>query len=639
MPTPITVTDRLDDIASDLSSALTVANTATGISDTNVTDAIDHLVQFYRPNALEWNLATISNASSITTVKQLAEFIVPNASTYHTYMFVLLTPPTSGSYTPKHVYGCSFYKSSATAMTGGGMYYNSGLGGFSTMDTECTANNGDVYGWMEIKENVFPNLRRVYTMSEDGQTLLSISACESGANVTYSGSIPTKPDSQIYEYAFDGWSTKIGGDKKSNALLDVTEDRTVYAHFDATLRPLTVQFRNKSSGTDVLLDTVEVVCGETAEYTGDTPVYGGPLSSDFGFWRWNPSNVNIQGDTVCYAEFDNMTDPLRKYMAGTITKFESDELTVLKQYAFYGQKNLTTVDLHANDAISVQRYAFQGATNINALIIRSSQKATLVDIEAFHQTKMAAYFGAIYVPQDLVTSYQNDSNWCCFRIAPISSYPLSDFSSITDSWSEIFAAEEDGTYATKYHVGDTKIISLSTGSSTVNVHMRIVAMNTDTLATGTGTAKITWISRQLPATRKMNSTAITTGGWAESEMRAFLRGTVLPSLPSEVQNAIKEVTKTTYDYDTTSTVSSTETIWLPSAREIVGTTEDSGPIYSDVYFSLATRRFVQLDGNLAGNEWLRTAYSATQFGFIYGDGRRSNANASNSYGYAFGFCT
>ena len=65
---------------------------------------------------------------------------------------------------------------------------------------------------------------------------------------------------------------------------------------------------------------------------------------------------------------------------------------------------------------------------------------------------------------------------------------------ITDSWNEIFAAEADGSYTEKYHVGDSKYIDL--GEEGVNI-MRLVAMSADPLADGSGFAKMTWVSDYL----------------------------------------------------------------------------------------------------------------------------------------------
>lgn len=73
---------------------------------------------------------------------------------------------------------------------------------------------------------------------------------------------------------------------------------------------------------------------------------------------------------------------------------------------------------------------------------------------------------------------------------------------IIDSWDAILAAVADGTYATKYKIGNYKPLDLG-AQGTVN--MQIIAFNKDSLADGTGTAPITWLSKELLASsHRMN---------------------------------------------------------------------------------------------------------------------------------------
>lgn len=76
---------------------------------------------------------------------------------------------------------------------------------------------------------------------------------------------------------------------------------------------------------------------------------------------------------------------------------------------------------------------------------------------------------------------------------------------ITDSWEEILAAVANGTYKTKYQVGDTKILDVGSEGS---VCMQIAAFDADTLADGTGKAPISWISEQLLITSKRMNPAL-----------------------------------------------------------------------------------------------------------------------------------
>lgn len=64
---------------------------------------------------------------------------------------------------------------------------------------------------------------------------------------------------------------------------------------------------------------------------------------------------------------------------------------------------------------------------------------------------------------------------------------------IEDSWDEIIAACNDGTYATKYKIGNYKPLDL--GSEGI-VNMQIAGKDVDELADGSGFAKLSWISKE-----------------------------------------------------------------------------------------------------------------------------------------------
>ena len=117
---------------------------------------------------------------------------------------------------------------------------------------------------------------------------------------------------------------------------------------------------------------------------------------------------------------------------------------------------------------------------------------------------------------------------------------------ILDSWEIIINNINNGTYATKYAVGNYKPLDLGVEGV---VNMQIVAMDTDLLSDGSGNAHITWIAKELLATRhNMNSSLTSTGGWAASEMRTYLYNDIWALIPATVQNVIVEVDKTYYDY-------------------------------------------------------------------------------------------
>ena len=157
---------------------------------------------------------------------------------------------------------------------------------------------------------------------------------------------------------------------------------------------------------------------------------------------------------------------------------------------------------------------------------------------------------------------------------------------LSDSWKDIIKAGKNGSYKKKYRVGDTKELNLGTEGI---ITMRLVAMDADELADGSGFASMTWIAEDLLNTEHvMNTEPTIDGGWPASDLRAWLSTSVYELVPEEVRTAIKEVNKYSYIYTKTSaeTVSSADTIWIPSCREIYGENsadEDRGVDYSNAF--------------------------------------------------------
>lgn len=84
---------------------------------------------------------------------------------------------------------------------------------------------------------------------------------------------------------------------------------------------------------------------------------------------------------------------------------------------------------------------------------------------------------------------------------------------IEDSWDEIIAACNDGTYATKYKIGNYKPLDL--GSEGI-VNMQIAGKDVDELADGSGKAKLTWISKELLNTPHRWNPVLQADGYIET---------------------------------------------------------------------------------------------------------------------------
>ena len=312
-----------------------------------------------------------------------------------------------------------------------------------------------------------------------------------------------------------------------------------------------------------------------------------------------------------------------------IGTLEITDATTLGTYLCQGYRT-GVVDQHTTVNLSNNR--FNGANSLCHLILRSTTMCTLTT-NALTGTAIAAGIGWIYVPTDLVATYKAASNWSNYasQIVDISEYPktLQD-ETISDSWTTIFANEDNGTYKTVYSLGDIKYMYLN-GTP---MPMQIVAFDE-------GTSKISWVCKSILDTHYMNPTAYTTGGWASCDMRSWLRNTIYPMIDSTIRNRIVAVTKDYYDAKTSSRLTISDTVWIPSEYEIFGTTsyENSGTLYTGV-FTDATSRIKKFGLNGSASVWwLRSAFSGAYFRCVYGNGGADVSSAGFAYGVVLGFCT
>ena len=325
-----------------------------------------------------------------------------------------------------------------------------------------------------------------------------------------------------------------------------------------------------------------------------------------------------------------------------LTSVEIPAVTSIGTHAFRNDTGLTTLDLSGSSAVIIDSDAFNGCSNLTHLVIRSTtRRSTLGNISALKDTKIWFGEGGIYVPSSLLNDYKSASNWSNFadNIYPLEDYPRASFDTITDTWAQIIAAANDGSYTSKYSIGDTK--NLDFGSEGVH-KMQIVAFDEDDLADNSGKAHITFICKdQLSTTHRMNATNTTSGGYEATEMRTYLSDTILPKLPAEVQAAIKEVKKIQSTYSSAVVKdgqTTTEKLWIPSDHEVgLGTTyETTGAVYSSIFSSNENR--IKYKSGSANGWWLRSARYSAHFRFVGSSGSGSYNDAYNAYGVAPGFC-
>ena len=131
-------------------------------------------------------------------------------------------------------------------------------------------------------------------------------------------------------------------------------------------------------------------------------------------------------------------------------------------------------------------------------------------------------------------------------------------------------------------------VKLTNGNT---LEYRIIGINHDDLADGSGKAGLTFLTTSTDIMSHMNATDANAGGWEKSELRGRLNsGDLWALLPAELQSKIKPVTKMTDNKGggTTGVPSATvDKVFLPSTTEIQGGARSEGTqyeLYANAYF-------------------------------------------------------
>ena len=424
----------------------------------------------------------------------------------------------------------------------------------------------------------------------DGTAVLYTETVNDGGNGTYTGT-PARTATAQYTYTFAGWSRTPNGEASATATQAVSADRPVYAAYTATLRTYTVIWKN--AGNTTLETDLNVPWGTVPHYDGSTPTYDGQTSTG---WLPDPT-VAITGDTTYTAQYKPVYTVTFKNDTGSTTL--DTQRVVEGGTATYGGTTPTS----SEDA----SLAFLGwATAANS----HTANAVLTNIQA-SMTVYAAFESAI------------------------------DVSEITDTWDQIIASIDAGTYSTKYKLGQYKPLDL--GDEGI-INMQIVGMDVDELSDGTGYAPLTFIGMELLNTlSKMANTGAENILWSGSVLRSYLTNTIKPLIKTSAPNIFTRlcsVKKYSYNRSTSSAVSTTEDVWVPSKREVGGTgtyTENAGPVYT-IFEDNESRKRLRNSTGAYLQWWLRSHAASKKCAEVSYLGVITARTTSENGGICLGFC-
>ncbi|HAE15739.1 MAG TPA: hypothetical protein DCG51_04240 [Erysipelotrichaceae bacterium] len=511
----------------------------------------------------------------------------------------------------------------------------------------------------------------LYYYNYDGSTLIHTESITDGGNGGYTGT-PSRSSTAQYNYSFVGWSkSKNATSADSDALTNVTADRTVYAAYTATVRTYTVKFYN---GTTLLQTVPNVQYGGSATYTGSTPTD----SSGNSFKGFEPTGQNITGDTNCYAQFE-APEPEH-----TITDTWAEILQHVQQgdYATrYAVGDTMSLNLGSEGYVNMQIAGFdvdtradgQGAAHISwicedVLKTKHQMNPGLVTNYKYEEgpsfTRASTSTTNLYYNKWTANNryVANNTAKITFTVTAVKDETLRiryvTAGGSRDKDRAFFSLKIDGVeVANTMVVSDTNYDLTIVNGTTYTIDYELTTTNQDYSSTATihlcntsndGSkavvdARVTIDNIVIAncTVRSLDNYELgtgTIGGWEHSEMRYYLNNTVKPLIPSEVRNAILGVTKTQPARNTAGTgetQTTTDDVWIPSYAECFG----NSSLYYSLFKNTNAKRIKHTYGTTSANFWwLRSAYSGTSFDYVGNGGNNQNNPPSYTYGVALGFC-
>lgn len=173
--------------------------------------------------------------------------------------------------------------------------------------------------------------------------------------------------------------------------------------------------------------------------------------------------------------------------------------------------------------------------------------------------------------------------------ATVNDYSWEELSKISAQISACNSQEEALEVAKSYNLTNpdgtldgtqVKQIELTDGTTT---EVQILGFYHDDKSDGSGKAGISFIFKDAVAQHVMNSNGTTEGGWANSEMRAWMNSELIALLPDDLRSQIVDVDKLTnsvgFTADQGSVTATSDGLWLLSQAEVEGISDGTNPMY------------------------------------------------------------
>lgn len=500
----------------------------------------------------------------------------------------------------------------------------------------------------------------------NGTTLYTSQTIQDGGDGYYPGSTPTRTGDVAGTYTFIGWSREQSAEVADpNALLNVLEDRDVYAAFSRVPAKYTVTFNNDNNST-VLQTLYNVEYGTTPVYTGATPV--STIDAAFPFEGWTPPLGPITGNTTYVAKYDTgvedveITDTWEQIVAYCNAGTAADR---------YKVGNWKDLDLGTD--VGVLRYRVHAVLG-DELTNGNGAKAQLTFVPD-NLTKLKHRWNpqlqTNYLYPERPSWINRNNNWesqnynsgsdgtATWTITATSAGTLTIGYKTNNGGSSFYGnlklsvdgnivessyiANVRGTTTVECTANQTVLVSATYHSNDQRFYDSNYYATIDFTSTGTFTVNAQIQDAPYRVKDGYVSGTGSIGGYSNSELNDWMENTLIGYFPSNLLSAIKQVNKYTTTYDTSGTkvnnVVSAHYLWAPSAREVgINNNETEGPSYAILYPDNNSRKKIPYEALNPDTWWLRTGNSHDIVDNVYTNGGASASYAKSAMYLAPGFC-
>lgn len=207
---------------------------------------------------------------------------------------------------------------------------------------------------------------------------------------------------------------------------------------------------------------------------------------------------------------------------------------------------------------------------------------------------------------------------------------------ISDSWTDVLKAIDNGTIRRLYNVGDCVQLNLGRFGK---INMQLAGFDLDERADGKGKSATTWIAREVlskPHEMHKDCDDWHEAGWERSDLRRWLQNDVLPAFPDGLRNRLIPVKKRQDVYNDGWEEQTTEDrLWIPDYKEVFGKGSLYYGLFEDQDDKREKKHFVYL---LPWFWWLRSATNNHNASGVRSSGSKGSYDVYHYGMVVLGFC-